>query len=54
MRKAGMVPVVKKQSSKGKTFWRVLVGPATSSAERSTLLKKIKAEGFTDAYAVTN
>jgi cell division septation protein DedD len=54
MRKAGMVPVVKKQSSKGKTFWRVLVGPATTSAERSALLKKIKAEGFADAYAVTN
>ena len=54
MRTAGMVPDVKKQSSKGKTFWRVLVGPASSSAERSTLLKKIKAEGFADAYAVTN
>lgn len=54
MRKAGMVPEVKKQSSKGKTFWRVLVGPASSSSERTTLLKKIKAEGFADAYAVTN
>lgn len=54
MRKAGMTPVVKKQSSKGKTFWRVLVGPAASSSERSRLLKNIKANGFADAYAVTN
>ncbi len=54
MRLAGMVPTVKKQTSKGKTFWRVLIGPATSSTERATLLRKIKAEGFSDAYAVTN
>jgi len=54
MRNAGMVPQVKQQSSQGKTFWRVLVGPAASASERSTLLGKIKQEGFTDAYAVTN
>jgi rare lipoprotein A len=54
MRNAGMVPQVKQQTSQGKTFWRVLVGPAANAAERSTLLGKIKQEGFTDAYAVTN
>ncbi len=54
MRQAGMVPTVRKQSSQGKTFWRVLVGPATSASERATLLKTIKGTGFTDAYAVTN
>ncbi len=54
MRQSGMVPSVKKQTSKGKTFWRVIVGPATSSSERSVLLDKIKGIGFEDAYAVTN
>lgn len=54
MRSSGMVPTVKKQSSSGKTFWRVVVGPATNQDELSALLKKIKATGFTDAYAVTN
>lgn len=54
MRQAGMVPTVKKQKLKGKTFWRVLVGPANTSADQSALLKKIKSSGFTDAYAVTN
>jgi len=53
MRVAGMVPTVKKSNSSGKPFWRVLVGPAQTSAERSTLLKKIKASGFADAYAVS-
>lgn len=54
MRKAGMVPLVKEQTSSGKTFWRVLVGPAGSKSERATLLKKIKGLGFADAYFVTN
>ena len=54
MRNAGMMPEVKQQTSQGKTFWRVLVGPAASASERSALLARIKEEGFTDAYAVTN
>jgi len=54
MRQAGMVPQVKKQSSQGKTFWRVIVGPTGSISERSVLLKKIKGVGFDDAYPVTN
>jgi cell division septation protein DedD len=54
MSQQGMVPTVRKQSSKGKTFWRVLIGPATTESERDALLDKVKATGFTDAYAVTN
>ena len=54
MRQAGMIPTVKKQKIKGKPFWRVLIGPANTSAERAELLKKVKASGFTDAYFVTN
>ena len=54
MRNAGMIPTVLAQSSNGKPFWRVVVGPAQSKSERSSLLKKVKAAGFSDAYAVTN
>ena len=54
MRQAGMVPTVLEQSSKGKTFWRVIVGPASTASERAALLKKIQDIGFDDAYAVTN
>lgn len=54
MRQAGMVPLIKKQSSSGKTFWRVLVGPSGTSSERAALLTKIKGLGFSDAYFVTN
>lgn len=54
MREAGMVPTIFEQSSSGKTFWRVVVGPARNGSERTALLDKIKDVGFTDAYVVTN
>lgn len=54
LRGAGMVPTVKSGTMNGKDFWRVIVGPATSSADRSALLNKIKELGFNDAYYVTN
>jgi len=54
MRSAGMVPTVFEQSANGKPFWRVVVGPAQSKSEGNTLLKKVKATGFSDAYFVTN
>jgi cell division septation protein DedD len=53
MRQAGMVPTVKQQSSSGKTFWRVVVGPAQTAEERAVLLETIKRAGFSDAYAVS-
>lgn len=54
MRSAGMVPTVKSGEADGKAFWRVVVGPVNSTADQEALLKKIKAEGYSDAYTVTN
>lgn len=54
MRGAGMIPTVKKSEINGKAFWRVVVGPASTKSELNTLTKAIKAEGFSDAYAVSN
>lgn len=51
---AGMVPTIKKSQINGKAFWRVVVGPAQSRSELASLTKKIKSEGFSDAYAVSN
>ena len=39
---------------KEKPYWRVVVGPATSSDSRKNMLKTIKSAGFSDAYFVTN
>jgi cell division septation protein DedD len=54
LRQAGMVPTVLAQTSAGKPFWRVVVGPATTTSDLSALLGKIKGMGFADAYPVTN
>lgn len=54
MRAEGMVPTIRKGETSGKPFWRVIVGPAGTSAERRSLLDKIRKVGFTDAYPVTN
>ncbi len=54
MRAAGIVPSVIKGESKGKAFWRVIVGPANTTGERGELLSKVKGLGFGDAYFVTN
>lgn len=54
MRGAGLSPKVKQSQINGKTFWRVVVGPATTSAQRAKTLSTIKSEGFTDAYAVSS
>lgn len=54
MRQRGLIPTVIKQSSSGKTFWRVVVGPARDKSEINVLLEKSREAGFEDAYAVTN
>jgi len=54
LRATRIVPTVLEQSSQGSRFWRVIVGPATSESERADLLRQVKAQGFEDAYFVTN
>ena len=54
LRGDGMSATVIAQESQGRNFWRVVVGPAPSEADRAAILKKVKALGFTDAYFVTN
>ena len=39
---------------KTKPYWRVVVGPASTSDNRKNMLKTIKSAGFTDAYYVSN
>ena len=39
---------------KGKTYWRVVAGPATTVENKDSMLNTIKSAGFTDAYFVSN
>ena len=54
LRGAGMVPTIYDQTSNGRRFWRVVVGPARSASERAALLTAVQGLGFEDAYFVTN
>ncbi|MBO9475792.1 SPOR domain-containing protein [Shimia sp. R10_1] len=54
MQTAGLSPLVRKTTSGEKTFWRVLVGPASSKSDLKAITEKVHGIGFTDAYAVTN
>jgi hypothetical protein len=42
------------QESNGRPFWRVIVGPAPTAADRDAVLNQVKTLGFADSYAVTN
>jgi len=53
-RSEGIVPQVLQGESQGKTFWRVIIGPAPDSGTRGSLLSTAKELGFSDAYFVTN
>ncbi|MGO4855307.1 SPOR domain-containing protein [Phaeovulum sp. W22_SRMD_FR3] len=53
MSAAGVTATVKTESSQGKTFWRVVAGPAADVTAREAMLTKIKGLGYSDAYAVT-
>ncbi|SEN01618.1 SPOR domain-containing protein [Palleronia pelagia] len=53
LRGIGVVPTVKEQTTQGKTFYRVIVEPATNSADRAAVLAKVKELGFEDAYYVS-
>jgi len=50
----GISTKVTKMEINGKPFWRVVAGPATSAADKQSLLSKVKAQGFSDAYFVSN
>ncbi|SFP67328.1 SPOR domain-containing protein [Tranquillimonas alkanivorans] len=54
LRRIGVVPTVRQQTSSGKTFWRVIAGPAPSADERADLLEKVKDLGYSDAFYVAN
>ncbi|WP_254433920.1 SPOR domain-containing protein [Ruegeria arenilitoris] len=54
VRTNGLAAEVLELESAGKSVWRVLVGPATTRAERKAILGDMKDLGFTDAFIVKN
>jgi cell division septation protein DedD len=54
MRAAGLAADTTTQESQGKTFYRVIVGPAPTETARDAALDTVRSLGFADAYFVTN
>jgi cell division septation protein DedD len=54
LRNSGLQPTIYDQTSNGRRFWRVVVGPASTTAERANNLDVARRLGFQDAYFVTN
>ena len=50
----GLSASISKLTLNDKPFWRVIVGPAATTAEMSAMRKTVTAAGFADAYAVKN
>lgn len=53
LRNAGLVPTIYDQSTNGRRFWRVVVGPAQTAEDQAAMLRTVQGLGFADAYAVT-
>ncbi len=53
MQKAGLLSKVVPDQSNGKTYWRVIVGPADSVAGRDAMAAKVKGIGYPNAYPVS-
>lgn len=49
---AGLSARIVPGQASGNQFWRVVVGPASTQAEHSQMLARVKGLGFNDAYAV--
>ena len=54
MKAAGLTATLREDQGQGKPYWRVIVGPAASVAERDALATRVKAIGYPDAYPVEN
>lgn len=52
MQAAGLSAEVRRGRVGENLFWRVVVGPAGSTAERGEILRRVRGLGFADAYAV--
>ena len=52
MKADGVEATIKPGEKDAKPYWRVIVGPIATAAERSTLIAWIKASGYRDAFAV--
>lgn len=54
LRQAGIIPAVDQQNMNGKAFWRVIVGPVSTTADQAAILTQVKRLGYKDAFLTPN
>ena len=54
LRANGLSARVLDQTSQDRRFWRVVIGPSPTAADRDAVIAQVEGLGFSDAYAVTN
>ncbi|OAN80171.1 sporulation domain-containing protein [Jannaschia sp. EhC01] len=52
LRSVGLEPTIYDQTTNGRQFWRVVVGPADSAETREAILANVRDLGFDDAFFV--
>lgn len=52
LRSVGLEPTIYDQTTNGRQFWRVVVGPADSTETREAILANVRDLGFDDAFFV--
>jgi cell division septation protein DedD len=52
LRSVGLEPTIYDQTTNGRQFWRVVVGPADSAETRDAILANVQDLGFDDAFFV--
>jgi hypothetical protein len=52
LREGGHAAEIRREVTSGRSYWRVLAGPATTGVERDRLIAAVRGLGFADAYAV--
>ena len=52
LRRVGLEPTIYDQTTNGRQFWRVVVGPADTDATRDAILANVRDLGFDDAFFV--
>ncbi|WP_224814170.1 SPOR domain-containing protein [Hasllibacter sp. MH4015] len=53
LRSVGLEPTIYDQSTNGRQFWRVVVGPADTEETRTAILENVRELGFDDAFFVS-
>lgn len=53
LRSVGLEPTIYDQSTNGRQFWRVVVGPADTEETRDAILSNVRDLGFDDAFFVS-